>query len=370
LKPTALLIALLAWIPSTVAQAQEADAGVDLRATLSGQFAASSVFTQPSVAEAPASAGFRGVFYPTVKFSDRWAITAAWQLYTRPYFFESFSETDRGASGNILQASLNYSRVSTKGSLLVRVGELSTAFGSFLLRYDDADNPLANVPLPYGYYSLSYGSSYYAAVSSLAVAGAQIDATRGKFDGRAQFANSSPANPRSIFDHDQYGNWAGGGGYTIRQGLRIGVSGYRGPYLDRQSPFFRPGEANPSRLPAHALGVDSEWGHGHWNIQGEFQRFVLPYTTMPTIREDAGYIEARRTLGPRWYAAARTGYSSANQSGNTERFEFATGFRPNRFQLLKADYELDHRSSGTPTNDNTFFLQYVTTFHLSHASPH
>jgi hypothetical protein len=46
-----------------------------------------------------------------------------------------------------------------------------------------------------------------------------IDANRGKFDGRAQFANSSPAHPRCIFDHDQYGNWAGGGGYTIRQGL-------------------------------------------------------------------------------------------------------------------------------------------------------
>ena len=351
---------LLALLTARTLSAQEADAGVDLHATVSGQFAASSIFTEPSVAQSPASAGFRGVLYPTFKFSDHWAVTGALQLYTRPYFFDSFSLTDRGASGNILQATLNYSRVSDKGSLLVRAGELTTAFGSFLLRYDDADNPLANVPLGYGY--------YYVPVSSLGVAGAQMDATRGRFDGRVQFANSSPANPRSLFAKDQYGNWAGGGGIHIRQGLRVGVSAYRGPYLSRDYNYFFPGEANPNTLPAHALGIDAQWTHGHWNVQGEFQDFVMPYKAIPTYREDAGYVEVRRVLAPRWYVAARTSCSSANEGGNTERYEFSAGFRPNRFELLKADYELDHHGSGTPANDKTFFLQFVTTLHFSHAT--
>ncbi len=359
MKRVSIVLALLSATLSPILFAQEAASGVDLRATLSGQLTTSSIFTQPAVAEPPVSAGFRGVVYPTFKLSDHWTITSALQLNTRRYFFDDFSDSGAGARGRVLQASLNYSRVSEKGSILVRAGELSTAFGSFLLRYDDADNPLANVPLGYGY--------YYALVSSLGVAGVQVDATRGKFDGRVQFANSSPANPRSIFAHDQYGNWAGGGGITIRQGLRVGVSAYRGPYLDRHNRFFFPGEANPNTLPAHALGTDAQWTHGHWNMQGEFQRFVMTYALIPTFREDTGYAEVRRVLAPRWYVATRIGYDSANEGGNTERYEFAAGFRPSRFQLLKADYELDHHSSGSFTNDKTFFLQYVITLHTSHA---
>ena len=360
MKNSALLLLLLCATSPRTLPAQEANAGIDLRSTLSGQFAASNIFTEAPVSAAPVGEGFRAVFYPTWRLSDRWTVTGAWQLYSRPYFFSSFSTPGFGTKGNIVQASLNYSRVSQNGSLLIRAGELSTAFGSFLLRYDDADNPLVDLPQAYGY--------YYSPVSSLPVAGAQIDATRGKFDGRAQFANSSPANPRSIFDHDQYGNWAGGGGYTIRQGLRVGVSAYRGPYLDRQYAYFFPGEANPSTLPAHALGADAQWTHHHWNLQGEFQRFVFPYHAIPIFREDAGYLEVKRALGPRWYAAVRTGYSSGNQGGNTIRYEVAAGFRPNRFQLLKADYEFDSYSSPSDTPDKIFALQFVTTLHLSHAT--
>jgi hypothetical protein len=358
-RAASLLLLLAASVPLTL-RAQEADSGVNLAATLSGQFAASSILTQPGVDESAATAGFRAMLYPTWKFNEHWTATAAWQLQSRPYFFEDFATPGHGVKGNLLQGTLNYSRVSQKGSVLMRAGIMSTAFGSFLLRYDDAQNPLADMPLGYGY--------YYAAVSTLGIAGAQIDATRGKFDGRVQFANSSPANPRSIFAHDQYGNWAGGGGVTIRQGLRVGVSAYRGPYLDRHYAFFFPGEANPNTLPAHALGVDSEWAHGHWNVQGEFQRFTMTYVLIPIFRQDAGYVEARRVLTPRWFVAARTGYSSANEGGHTERYEFAAAFRPNRLQLVKFDYELDHASQGTPPNNNTFAIEYVATLHASHAT--
>src|SRR6202044_1522323 len=107
---------------------------------------------------------------------------------------------------------------------------------------------------------------------------------------------SSPANRRNIFESDQYGNWAGGLGYTIRQGLRIGGSAYYGPYLDRQSPFFFPGESEPRELPARAVGVDVEWGAGHWNAWGEWQRFVMDYHAIPTFTEQLGYAEVRRVL--------------------------------------------------------------------------
>jgi hypothetical protein len=342
---------------STAIHAQEAGSGFDLRATLSGQGIITNQLTQAPRNGSPASAGFRGVAYPTWKISDNWTVTGALQLVTRPYFYEDFDTTGYGAKGYVLNASLNYARVSKRGSLLVRVGQLPTAFGSFMLRYDDADNPLVDMPPEYGY--------YYAPVSTLGLAGAQIDATRGKWDARVQFANSSPANPRSIFQHDQYGNWAGGAGFTIRQGLRVGVSGYRGPYLDRQYPYFFPGEANPNTLIAHAVGVDASWAYRHTSVQVEGQRFVFPYKAIPTFLEVAGYAEVKQAVSPRWYLALRTGLTSATEVSQVRNAEMAAGFRASRNQLIKFDYELEHYDLASVHNDHTFAVQWVTTLHAS-----
>jgi hypothetical protein len=340
--------------------AQEASSGLDLRTTLTGQAMASTELTDAPRSGSPLTGGFRGVGYPAWKMSDHWAATAALQLVTRPYYYEAFETQGYGAKGYVLQASLNYARVSSKGSLEFRIGQLSSAFGSYLLRYDDADNALIDLPLEYGY--------YYAPVSTLGVAGAQLDATRGKWDFRAQFANSSPANPRSLFARDQYGNWAGGLGYTIRQGFRIGVSGYRGPYLDRHYAYFFPGEKPPNTLPARALGIDGAWAHGHSSVQTEVQKFVLPYTVIPNFREWASYAEFKQVLTPRWYVAARGCYTSGNLSSEVRSLEAAAGYRPNRFQLIKFSYEMVHHNTGIPHDDDTFGVQLVTTLHTSVAA--
>lgn len=359
---TGIHFGLLCWLvcaaqlPCRLA-AQEAGSGFDLRATVSGQAAVSNTLTDDPRNGAPATVGFRGVAYPTWKISNNWFVTAAMQLVTRPYFYEDFSTTGFGATGHLLQASLNYTRISARGSLLARAGQLETVFGSFPLRYDDADNPLVDLPIEYGY--------YYSPVSVAGVTGAELDVTRGRVDARAQFANSSASNPRSIFAHDQYGNWAGGAGYTIHQGFRVGVSGYRGPYLDRQSPYFFPGEANPNKLPAHALGADLSWARGHTSAQAEVQKFVFPYTVIPTFAELAAYAEVKQVVSPRWYLAVRPGLTSAKFPGQTRELECAAGFRPNRWQLLKFDYEVEHYDVGTPHNEHTLAVQFVVTLHAS-----
>jgi hypothetical protein len=339
--------------------AQEASAGLDIRGTLTAQIAGSNELTDAPRSGAPAVAGSRAVVYPTIKFSDHWFFSGAIQGVTRPYYYSDFSTQGYGAKGALLQASLNYSRVSDRGLLLVRAGEMSTAFGSFLLRYDDADNALVDLPPEYGY--------YYAPVSFLPVAGAEVDATLGKWDGRAQFANSSPANPRGPLASDQYGNWAAGAGYTIRQGLRVGVSGYRGPYLDRKYAFYYPGEASPNKLPARAIGVDGNWAHGHTSAFVEMSRFVMPYTLIPNFRETAGYAEVRQVLTPRWFVAGRYSLTSNSATGRINVFEAAAGFRPDRFQLLKFGYEEEHYGSGSGQNDNAMAVQFITTFHKSAA---
>jgi hypothetical protein len=102
------------------------------------------------------------------------------------------------------------------------------------------------------------------------------------------------------------GVFADDSGYTILQGLRVSISGARGPYLDRQWPYFFPGEANPYRLPGSSIGTDVQFAHGHWNFEGEWNWMLMPYHVIPFLRREGAYSEAKYVLTPRWYAATRS----------------------------------------------------------------
>jgi hypothetical protein len=337
----------------SVAWAQEANSGFELRTTLTGE----AVYA-PALTEAPrdgdsVSGGFRGMLYPVWKWNEHWSVEGTVQVHSRPYFTQEFSTQGYGVKADVLQAHLNYTRFWKDAELTVRAGQLSTAFGAFLLRYDDMQNPLLDMPMSYGYYS---------ATTVLGLAGVQVDASVHKLDFRAQFVNSSPANPRSILDRDQYGDWAGGIGYTIKQGFRVGASTYRGPYLDRQSPFYFPGEAKPRDLPATAVGVDVAWGRGPWNVYGEWQRFQMDYRLIPTFHEQVGYGEVRRVLGPRWYVAERISYIRASAFPGYQVYETAVGYRPNAHQLIKVGYEVEQGPATQGAQGNTFAIQFVTAF--------
>lgn len=343
-------------IAAACARGQEADSGFALRATLTAGLSQSQQLSAAPRNDGPWNAGFRSVLYPVWKLSRRWSIGGAWQLYSRPFFYEEFSTQGRGVRGDLLQSHITYARFWNNASLAIRAGQLSPAFGSFLLRYDDASNPLIDMPPAYGY--------YYKSISTRGLAGAQADVTLNKFDLRAQFLNSSPANRRSVFDSEQYGNWVGGAGYTIMQGLRVGVSGYRGPYLHRQYGFYFPGEAPPRSLTGSAVGLDLQFAGGHWNINGEWQRSRMDYRLIPTFHQQSGYLEARRVLHPRWYVAGRAAYLRASAFKGREVYEFAVGYRPNSKQLLKAAYQVQHGPAIRGTLGNTFSLQLVTSLNL------
>ncbi|MDQ2900814.1 MAG: hypothetical protein M3Y07_13595 [Acidobacteriota bacterium] len=299
-------------------------------------------------------AGFRTILYPTWKLSDHWILTGAFQFYSQPESYGSSSGYGRGMKGNVLQANLGYSQFWRDGSIVVRAGELTTAFGSYL-RYDDAANPLIGLPIEYGYRS--------APVSIAGLAGIQADISQRNWDARAQFVNSSPKNPRSILQSEQYGSWAAGLGYTIRQGFRIGVSTYRGAYLDRQSHDYSPGEGRPRDLPARAYGLDVQWARGHWNVQGELQDFLMTHRAVLSERNRAGYVDVQRVLHPRWYVAARYGFSNSNADGNLQRLEAVVGFRPATRQIIKIGYEFEHAGPGEYYSSSGFSVQYVATIH-------
>ena len=364
-RATAVLVLMVCLAGAGWAAAQEADAGLDLRATLTTQGAASNLLQEEPRYGAPVAAGFHGVLYPTWKISENWFASGAVQLATRPYYYADMTTAGFGAKGNVLQAALNYAKVWKGAFVLARAGELPTAFGAFPLRYDDMVNPLVDLPVPYGYYG--------APVSITAVAGAQVDATKGRWDGRVQFANSSPANPRSIFATNQYGNWVGGAGYTIRQGFRVGASAYHGPYLDNGDPgAWR----SPSHWPAQGYGVDASWAHSHTSVIGELQRFVEPYSYGETERQWAGYAELKQVLAPRWFIAGRYGEADVNLSGAIRVTEAGVGFRPNRLQLIKVSYQARYGSAPSAdwypaaggadaTWHHTVAIQWVTSLHAA-----
>jgi hypothetical protein len=351
MKRVLLLFAIVA-MPQCFAQ--EASSGVELSGTVSVE-----ALDSPQLAQFPRdgsglAGSFRAVLYPAWKIDKHWTIFAALQADSVPYFYDQFSAQGEALKASVLQANLSYSQYFRKASIVIRAGELSSAFGSFLLRYDDAVNPLVDMPLTYGY--------YYEGVTTLALTGIEGDATVGKLDARVQFTNSSPMNPRSPFERDQYGNWTAGAGYTIHQGFRVGASMYRGPYLDRQYPYYFPGEWPPNRLPATAVGADASWGRGPWNVYGEWQRFQFDYHVIPTYIQQTGYAEARRTLSPRWYLAARAGYLRASEGPQHEFYEVAAGYRPARRELVKLDYEIIPGPPLEGRSAHTIALQLVTTF--------
>ena len=228
---------------------------------------------------APARGGgitpaFRANFYPTLKLGSHWFAYGAVQAHSTPYFYEELASPRHQVKLSLLQAYVGYSRVRDGRSLTVKVGQLTSAFGSFPLRYDDARNWLIDLPQSYGY--------YYVPVTVYGLPGVEINVSVGKVDARAQLTNSSPANPRKLWDQDQYANWTFGAGYTIRQGFRVGASVVHGPYLHRQHRLFFPPEAAPKSLPATGYGLDMQWARGKWNVNAELQRFQYPYRAIPS----------------------------------------------------------------------------------------
>jgi hypothetical protein len=350
-----LLYLFILFIPLVPLAGQDADSGIDVQATVSGEAIYAHELTESPRNGTPLDAAFRAVVYPLLKLDDHWTVAGAVQFNSEPYFTEDFTAPGHGVRTRILRAHLGYSRLWKSGSVNIRAGQLPSAVGAFNLRYDDAVNPLVDMPILYGYYGL---------ISPMGVAGVQTDLTLGKWDARVQLVNSSMMNPRSIFDRDQYGNWAGGAAYTILQGLRVGVSGARGPYLDRQWPFFFPGEANPSHLPGSSVGADVQFARGHWNFEGEWNWWLMSYHAIPFTRREGAYIEAKRVLTPRWYVAARAGYLSTSGIivSREDVYEMAVGFRPGTHELIKLEYEIEHNEQSGQLN-RFVMVQLVTTVH-------
>jgi len=383
--------------------AQDANYGFSVPLTLSGGAMYTHRLQSGEPENLPGTAGFRVTAYPTLKLGSHWFAYAAVQLRLAPYFYYDAYEADHEFYSDVLQVFLGYSFRVGDASVVVKAGRLSSAFGSFPLRYDDAENPLLDQPLPYvtqlplsasqlpcgaGGFA---GGGYRAGLSTCAATagqqdgltpvtlyglyGVEADYSAHRLDGRIQVTSGSPANAQKVAQAGQYAQWTLGGGYTIRQGFRVGVSGFRGPYLNEVLAPLLPLGTTPRDFPASGVGVDVQWARGRWSATGEWQRFgfdIPNFTRSPRLT--TGYGEVKSVLTPRFYLAGRVGWLKSGEvtdkwGGSADEFtsdmasyEIAGGCWLNRHQLLKLGYEWLHVEGQASTQNKVLGIQLVTSF--------
>ncbi len=396
--------AILLGAAGIALEAQDGTSGISVPVTVSGgaMYTGRLQFADPN--GSAFTGGMRTMLYPAIKLGSHWFGYAAVQLRVTPYFYYDAYEPEHEWYTEVLQAFGGYSWHGEKNTLVVKGGRLSSAFGAFPLRYDDAGNPLLDQPLSYiqsltirndqlacGVNDLS--SQYYGSVGHFCggapgrargltpvtlygLPGVEADFSGHRVDARLQITNGSPANPQGWSRAGQYAQWTAGGGYTISQGFRVGVSGFRGPYLDQSLQPLLPAGTGLRDYPASAIGVEVQWARGRVSASGEWQRFRFNspnFTVAPSVAST--YAEVKTVITPRLYVAGRAGWyglgAVADKSGasagqfapSIASYELGAGSWLNRRQLLKVSYEwlrIEHLA-GTQTNVVGF--QLVTTFH-------
>lgn len=344
-----LLAASLLLLPALLAE--EARYGFEVPASVS-VFGAHTRRGQPARGGSNVRPAFRGVIYPALKLGNHWFAYGAVQVHSQPYFYEELASGTRSINAAVLQAYVGYSRMAEGKGFTIKVGQLTSAFGTFPLRYDDARNWVIDLPQSYGY--------YYFPVTVYGLPGAELDAAIGGADFRVQFTNSSTASPRSLRQHGQYGAVTAGGGYRLSPGLRLGASATRGAYLYRGHSFFFPGEAHPKAVPMLGYGLDMQWARGKWNVNAEAQRFQFPYRAVPYFFNSLAYGEVKYTINPRWYVSGRAGtrWRTFNL-GHDEAYELVIAYRPAKGHLIKAGYLALDGIQSPGTRDNVLGAQYV-----------
>lgn len=391
-------LAALALI-SVPAFGQEAEAGIAVPITITGGALYSRRMQGDNPAAGPFAGAFHAAFSPSLRWNAHWFAYASIQLRSTPFYYYDAFEADHQVDVRAIQAFVGYTATYKSATILIKAGQLATAFGSFPLHYDDADNPLLDQPLSYatdlkpplppacstppsavtqGGPSNSGGCAQgnyygYTPVTLYGLPGVELDVSVHNLDTRVQFTNSSPANPQSLLSGSQHAQWTAGGGYTVVPGLRVGGSAFRGPYLDRETAAWLPAGTILGAFPATGAGVDAQWARGRWSLSGEWQWFRFDCPGFRKSPEAAiAYAEVKAVLTPRLYAAIRLSgerngrvaeagqAAAANFQPNVQSYEFALGFRPSRWELCKIGYEWYRTSDAPGTRDNVLGVQLVT----------
>lgn len=365
------------------AYTQEANSSFSLPLTISGD----ARDVQMLDGENNLSGGFRALLSPSLQLGSHWFVYSALEAQSSSYLDYSIGvDNDRAVNFRLMQAYLGYKGEFKTATFLLKAGRLASAFGLYPLQYDDAKSPFIEPPSVYinnlplrpdqlpcnlgdviwqtygdtvqfncgGATSERYG---VVPVTLYGIPGLEAQLSWNRVDARLQITNSSPANPQSLLSHSQFAQWTAGAGYSFGGGLHLGVSGYRGPYIERVLDPLLPAGKSWNEFAATGLGVDAQWSGGPWSLTGEWQRFRFDVPGfLASASTQGAYVQAKLILSPRIFAAVRS--SMLRPGGATDAFGHATtqidshqqmqelvlGYRINRLQLLKTGISFTNRS--------------------------
>jgi acetyltransferase-like isoleucine patch superfamily enzyme len=382
------MLFLAALILPIAMSGQEASSGISIPITISGDALYGNGAAAQDGESSSITGGVRAVVSPSVKLGAHWFIYSSVEVYSSPYFsYEQGLDNDTAVQAHVMQAFVGYTRNIEGVTFIIKAGQLSSAFGRFPLEYDDAKTPFVNSPPVYisnlplrpdqrpcgvaDLISQPYGEDVdfdcggsaierygLAPVTLYGLPAVESDISWGRFDGRLQITNSSPANPQSLTSSSQTIEWTAGGGYTFPTNFHVGASAFRGPYLDQNLAPLLPQGKSIRDFAASGIGIDAQWARGPWSAEGEWQHFQfdLPgFIVSPS--ENAGYAQVKRILTPRAFLAVRasaqrfgrvqdtSGVSASTYQAPQYVDELSFGYRFSRQELLKVGFNWTARSA-------------------------
>ncbi len=157
-------------------------------------------------------------------------------------------------------------------------------------------------------------------------------------------------------------------------GLRIGVSGGRGPYIGVAPTSTARVIDNPEDYDQRLVGLDLEFSRGRTRV---FAEAYASEWEVPGIEADLGvwssYVEARYAPAPGWYVAARldqmaflTGETPGGRRFRWDddlwRIESAVGYRLTREMLVKLDWQHTRFTTGARRRQDLLSIQLSASF--------
>ena len=242
-------------------------------------------------------------------------------------------------------------RLARHRAFVVDAGKMIHPLGAFGARVLSTRNPLIGIP------------DGYLPVYPL---GLMISGVRGKVDYRAAAISLPPTHRDYVPRPDQLARPLIGFGVTPIAGLRLGMSATEGPYLNGELSASQLNDESWQSYRQRVIAADVQYGFGHFDLRAEFVTASFDVPRNSDIDGQAGYAEARATLTPRVFVAARGEFNRypfirpisettwVSRRTELRGLEVGGGFRFGANTVMKASVSADN---WVVTADNSGFIR-------------
>lgn len=279
-------------------------------------------------------------------------------------------------------------------ALNFRTGKFATAFGAWTSRRLSWDNPFVTAPAAYSdmlpitdrtaapaagfanrrnvpenrqtWVPILWGPSY--------ASGASVFGRTQHFDYAVEVKNASISSRPEAWDVVQNGwdatTFTGRLGWRPAPEWTLGTSFSHGPYLlEEAEPTLTRGQ-DYRDYDQTTFGLDAGYAHGPWQLWGELMTSTFEVPNVGEVHVVSGFLEARRRLGARTWAAARWNQSwFGNLPGTSRewdrdgwRLDLAIGHRLSRNLQAKLQYSLAERTGHDQEGDHLLAAQVTLRF--------